>query len=481
MRRRRSKQPSTADIDTNVPEVPLKEILHTSMREYGVYTVENRAIPDIHDGLKPVHRRILWSAYKMKSTASGHTIKTARLSGDVIGKYHPHGSSAVEDAIAKMIEGAFCPLLHGEGNFGSYTAMMPAAAARYTECKVNDTAEKYLLSPYYMKVIPTVPNYDGSEQEPVYLPAQLPLVLATGASGMAVGVTTNIPAFTLPSLRNIVVAMLKGEKNTRKLVKLLEFATPYGGEVISDDDEIHDMFTNAGPTKIVWTCDYSFTGDDQLDIHGISPEWNYDTKWPKFKNHPDIASADDISSKTGIHLQVKLKRNADVDTVFDKLEDWCTDNSTYRCNVVQRRVSNAHDLPEVATQFHSLAPYEILQWWIKWRLGLEKDALKAEMQELRSALLREKLLLLACRSLDVIFALLKRKGIDKIKLLAKQLDISEEDAKWIWSIAVGRLDRLSESAQLEAIRKLRHRAKEIKRDYANPKRPVLKQLQTMQL
>lgn len=479
------------DSDIKVPVVSFSDKLHAAMYEYGVYTVENRAIPELHDGLKPVHRRILWAAYKLGFKSSGTTYKTARLSGDVIGKFHPHGQAAVDGTINGMIEGTPCPLLHGQGNFGSYSKMMPAAAARYTELKLNTISEKYLLDPYYLKVVPYVSNYDGQEIEPAFLPAKLPFVLALGAEGIAVSVTTQIPAYTLDSLRNVVVAMMKGEENTKKLAKMLQFASFYGGTVLGNEKEQHEVFKSSA-SKLQWVCDYNIVDDSVLTITGLHPAWNYDSVWQKIKEMPEVASANDLSSGLGakskhnrsadnIRLEVKVKKNADVDKVFDKLEKMLTGSISYKCNVMSRSVDTSEEMPDITSKFYSKSPYEILRMWIKWRLHLEKLALRQEMVELKLELIKERLLLLACQSLDVIFALLKQKNIDKVAQLSKKLNITIDDAKYIWSIAVGRLDRLNEQTQLDKIKQLRKHAEEIRAAFDNPKKPVLADLQNMQL
>lgn len=467
------------EIDAEIGMVHFKDKLENAMRTYGHYVVEQRAIPDDRDGLKPVHRRILWAAFKLGAFFNGQTFKSARVAGDVVGKYHPHGDAAVYETMVKMVQGSYFPTLHGQGNFGSYS--MGAAAPRYTEVKMKKETEALLFDPYYLKVTPTVPTYDGRETEPVILPAQLPLVLATGGSGVAVGVTTKIPAFTVQSLRKITMAMLEGETNTKKLSQMVEMSSPYGGKMISNGKEVHQMFTSTEPVTLVWTCDYRIFNDEKMIITGMHPEWSFASKMDRIKEDPDVAEAANYTSKDGLQIVIKIKRGSDPDKVFDRLMKLCVGNITYRCNVTKRRLDKSGDVPEVKTSFESTSPYVIIQRWLKWRLHLEQLALRQEMLELRQQTLREKLLLLACQSLDVIFSLLKKRGIDKNAELSKKLKISIEDAKTIWAIAVGRLDRLSEEEQKKKLKVLRDRAVQIKKDFANPKRPVLAGLKAMQL
>lgn len=476
--RKNSAQVRQADVD--VATIEFKDKLERSMYEYGMYVIEDRAIAEIHDGLKPVHRRALWSAYNMGAKSTGATIKVARMIGDICGKYHPHGDAAVHQTIANMVEGAYCPLFIGQGNFGSYSKKDPPGAPRYIEAKLNRIAEQVLLDPHYLKVVPMVPNYDGKDTEPAWLPAKLPMILATGTQGIAVGLSTKMPAYTLSSLRKVVMAMLKGETNSKKLSNALQFATRYGGAVVSNAQERHTAFTTAEGAQLQWSCDYSIEGEHKLIITGLHPDWNFDSTWEKFVEHPDVASASNFTSKHGIRLEVTLKKSAPEDAI-DKLIKLCVGKITYRCSVIERSIDHQPEIPEIRGRLAAMSPFAILQWWIKWRLQLERDALRQQMIELKASLIRERLLLLACQSLDVIFALLKARSGDKVVQLAKKLDITEEDARLIWGIAVGRLDKLSAAEQAKKIKQLRATAKQVKADFAKPTRPVLANLQQMQL
>lgn len=396
-----------------------------------------------------------------------------------MGKYHPHGDAAISDTISGMIEGTTCPLLHPQGNFGSYTKAAPAAAMRYTECKLSVFAEQYLLDPYYLNVTPMVPNYDSSEKEPVSLPAMLPMALLTGAYGIALATTTNIPSYSVESVKKVVLALLKGKDDPKAFSKTLELTSGYGGYVTSSDKEKYFLFTKTGPRSINWKNEYSIISEDTLEITGMHPEWNYDTKVAAISKMDFVQSVGNNTSEHGISIRIKVKKNTP-DSDWERLKRMMEGTITYRCNVIRRKYLNEDGFPEVKGKFESTNPYAIMKSWLKWRLNLEQRALKFEMSTIKDRIARESLLLLACQNRDIIFKILKLKKVDKVALLSKELDITLEDSKYIWGIAVGRLDTLSEEEQNKKLADLRARSKQIRVDFANPAVPVYNKLVALQ-
>src|SRR3990167_987470 len=179
-----------------------------SYLDYAMSVIVSRAVPDARDGLKPVHRRVLWSMHEACYTHNKPYRKSARVVGDVIGKYHPHGDQSVYDALARMVQdfSMRLPLLDGQGNFGSIDGD-PPAAMRYTEVRMDKTAEA-LLADIEKDTVSYQPNYDGSEKEPTVLPARFPNLLFNAAGGIAVGMATNIPPHNLIEVVNATIAMI---------------------------------------------------------------------------------------------------------------------------------------------------------------------------------------------------------------------------------------------------------------------------------
>jgi len=188
--------------------VAIDQEMRKSYLDYAMSVIIGRAIPDVRDGLKPVHRRILFAMNEAGNTYNKPYKKSARIVGDVIGKYHPHGDQAVYDAIVRMAQtfSLRYPLVDGQGNFGSIDGD-PPAAMRYTEIRMSRIAEE-MLADIEKETVDFAPNYDESLQEPIVLPARIPNLLLNGSSGIAVGMATSIPPHNLEEIVNALLAMI---------------------------------------------------------------------------------------------------------------------------------------------------------------------------------------------------------------------------------------------------------------------------------
>ncbi|MEB3295118.1 MAG: DNA gyrase subunit A, partial [Synechococcales bacterium] len=213
--------------------------LHTEMQqsylEYAMSVIVGRALPDVRDGLKPVHRRILYAMHELGLTPDRPFRKCARVVGDVLGKYHPHGDQAVYDALVRMVQefSSRYPLLAGHGNFGSVDND-PPAAMRYTETRLAAIGNETLLQEIGESTVEFVGNFDNSQQEPTVLPAQLPVLLLNGSSGIAVGMATNIPPHNLSEVVDGLIALIDSPHlSDEKLFELIPGPDfPTGGEII---------------------------------------------------------------------------------------------------------------------------------------------------------------------------------------------------------------------------------------------------------
>jgi DNA gyrase subunit A len=194
--------------DINYTSVNIEDEMKKSYLEYSMSVIVQRALPDIRDGLKPVHRRVLYGMHDLKNTFNKPYKKSARGVGDVIGKYHPHGDSAVYDTIVRMAQDFSLryPLVDGQGNFGSVDGD-PAAAMRYTEVRMTRLAQD-LLSDLEKETVDFLPNYDDSLMEPSVLPANIPNLLINGSSGIAVGMATNIPPHNLTEVTEAIIQVI---------------------------------------------------------------------------------------------------------------------------------------------------------------------------------------------------------------------------------------------------------------------------------
>ena len=273
-------------IDFNPPREDSGESLtlaHYAERaylEYALSVVKGRALPDVCDGQKPVQRRILYAMDRMGLGFSGNTgakpVKSARVVGDVLGRYHPHGDSAAYEAMVRMAQDFSLryPLIDGQGNFGSRDGD-GAAAMRYTEARLAPIA-RLLLDEIDMGTVDFMPNYDGSTEEPKQLPARLPFVLLNGASGIAVGLATEVPSHNLREVATAAVALIKNDKlpdtELFEIVQGPDF--PGGGQIISSPQDIADAYrTGRGSLKVRarWKIEDLARGQWQLVVTELPP------------------------------------------------------------------------------------------------------------------------------------------------------------------------------------------------------------------
>lgn len=466
----------------NIKVVTFDDVLRASMTEYGTYVLEERAIPALEDGLKPVQRRILWAMHSnLNSTPHKNFLKSARVVGAAF-QYHPH--SGTYGTLVNMVEGIACPLIEGHGNFGGPSSEEDPGAERYTEARISKFTQECVFNPRFKGAYYTIPNFDNSAVEPVTLPCQIPLVLALGSSGIAMGATTQIPSFTVESLYTATQLSLKSKKplTPKKLLKVLEWSSPYGGKIISTDKEkLAVLKTGQGPLN--WECDYTVDLKSRtLTITGISPHWNYDKQQIRLADSPNVLSVQDMSDGNGIKIVVTLKKCTDSEAKT-RLDSIINSNTllrsrvSYRCNVVSRKYVKDELLDTSESKFSSMSIPDTLFAWTQYRIGVEKRALTLERKGLRGQVAKIDLMLLAVANLALIFKLLKTKKIDKVKVLATKLKITEEASKEIWGISVGRLDQLSANELTVKKKSLVKRSKEITALLKTPRKAVLLDLQ----
>ena len=221
--------------DDRIIQTDLRIEMSRSYLEYAMSVIVGRALPDARDGLKPVHRRILYAMYELGLTSDRPYRKCARVVGEVLGKYHPHGDTAVYDALVRMAQdfSMQMPLIDGHGNFGSVDND-PPAAMRYTESRLQSLTTDSLLEDIEAETVDYADNFDGSQQEPMVLPARIPQLLLNGSSGIAVGMATNIPPHNLSELIDGLQALISNpELSDSELMTLIPGPDfPTGGQIL---------------------------------------------------------------------------------------------------------------------------------------------------------------------------------------------------------------------------------------------------------
>ena len=315
--------------------IPLHQEMQRSYLEYAMSVIVGRALPDARDGLKPVQRRILFAMHELGLTPDRPFRKCARVVGDVLGKYHPHGDQAVYDALVRLVQdfSTKYPTLHGHGNFGSVDDD-PPAAMRYTETRLAPIANEALLKEIESETVTYSDNFDGSQKEPDVLPAQLPFLLLNGSSGIAVGMATNIPPHNLGEIIDALVQLIRNpEINDSKLISIVKGPDfPTGGELIYSEN-IKDIYkTGRGSITIrgVIHNEEINTGKGKhnrnaLVVTELPYQINKATwieKLADLVNAGKINGISDIrdeSDRDGMRIIVELKKNVNSDLVISDL------------------------------------------------------------------------------------------------------------------------------------------------------------------
>ena len=242
----------------NGTEAALHEAAQSRYLNYALSVITARALPDVRDGLKPVQRRILYTMWQQNLTADVKHRKCAKVVGDVMGSYHPHGDAALYETLVRMAQSFSLryPLVDGSGNFGSLDGDS-AAAMRYTECRLARISDE-MLTEIEQATVPFRPNYDGTKTEPVVLPARVPNLLVNGATGIAVGMATNIPPHNLGEVCTALIKLLDnediGNAQLCRYIKGPDF--PTGGQILNSPEELKEIYkTGSGSIRLRGTWD----------------------------------------------------------------------------------------------------------------------------------------------------------------------------------------------------------------------------------
>ena len=345
--------------DNNILRIPLEEAMPDNYLPYAVEVAKDRALPDVRDGLKPVHRRILYGAYLLKAFPDRPYYKSARIVGDVLGKFHPHGDSSVYDAMVLMAQDFSTrePLFDGHGNFGSIDGD-GAAAMRYTEARLSKIAME-MLRDIDKETVEMVPNYSDSEMEPKVLPARYPNLLVNGTFGIAVGLATNIPPHNLGEVTDGVLAYIDNPEITTK--ELMEYIKapdlPTGGVLIGKNSLLSAYETGEGKVTLRAKTNIEKLENGRYGI--VITEFPYRRNKSKIlqtisemtgdKRHQKaleaITDIRDESDRSGIRAVVELKKAADYDTA-DKILKYLFKKTDLQCNISFNMVALANGKPQ---------------------------------------------------------------------------------------------------------------------------------------
>ena len=435
--------------------------------DYAISTIRSRALPDVSDGQKPVQRRILFAMHEMGLGPAAKPVKSARVVGDVLGKYHPHGDSAAYDAMVRMAQDFSLryPLVDGQGNFGSRDGD-GAAAMRYTEARLTQYA-RLLLDEIDQGTVEFVPNYDGSATEPELLPARLPMILLNGASGIAVAMATEIPSHNLVEVAQAAIALIRDPKLSHEaLMQIMPGPDfPGGGQIISSSADLAEAY-RSGRGSIRVRARYHIEelarGQWQLVVdelpHGVSSqkvlEEVEELSNPKVRSGKKALTPEQLQAKSQIlnvmdAVRDESGREAAVRLVFEpktsRIEQALLVNTLLACTSLETSVSINLVMLGQDKRPRQKTLTEILQEWIDFRLHTvrRRSAHRLDKVEDRIHILEGRQLVLL--NIDEVIRIIRESDEPKPALM-QAFGLTERQAEDILEI------RLRQLARLEAIR-----------------------------
>ena len=333
----------------------LEDEMRSSFMDYAMSVIISRALPDVRDGLKPVHRRILYGMHQLRNTHSQAPKKSSRIVGDVMGKFHPHGDSAIYDALVRLAQDFSMryPLVEGQGNFGSIDGDS-AAAMRYTEVRMQKLAQE-LLTDLDKETVDWQPNYDGKELEPQVLPTKVPNLLLNGAVGIAVGMATNIPPHNLTELIDATMALIEDpDVDTSELLKIVKGPDfPTGGLILGKNGVRQAYLTGRGSVALRARCEIEedAKGRESIIVTEIPYQVNKTRLIEKIaglvkeRKIEGISDIQDYSDRTGMRIWIQVKRDASAQIVLNQLYKQSDLQTSFGVNMI----AIVNGRPEVLT------------------------------------------------------------------------------------------------------------------------------------
>ena len=480
MAKRKSSDPSLFDLETESTvlagtspgdtAVALHEAAEARYLNYALSVITSRALPDVRDGLKPVQRRILFTMWQQGLTADAKHRKCAKVVGDVMGNYHPHGDAALYETLVRMAQpfSLRYPLIDGSGNFGSLDGD-PAAAMRYTECRLARISDE-MLSEIDQETVTFRPNYDGTKEEPVVLPARIPNLLVNGATGIAVGMATNIPPHNLTEVATALVKMIDADLEMTsvqlcKYVKGPDF--PTGGQIMNTTQEIRDIYkTGSGSIRLRATWQEGPSTRSGKTIYITSVPYTVDKsalvarigEIAESRKLPHLVDVKDLSTDD-VRIALELKGDANKRMVMAYLYKHTPLQSTFPVNLTCL-VPTENPLvgkPE------RLELREILWQFLHFRLEVVRARLKFELEALERRIHILEGFETVFDALDEILRIVRKsdgKADAAEKIMARfTLDAEQTDA--ILELKIYRLARLEILVIQKELADKRKRAKDI--------------------
>ena len=504
-----SKKMSVSDllVREKIAEANLVDDAKAKYLEYATSVLEDRALADFRDGQMPVTRRNLYSAYDMGIRSNGRFAKAARIVGDSIGRFHPHGESSIYNSLVKLVNGnSVIGLFQGEGNWGNMSD--PGnAAMRYTECRLSKFSDEVLFNKFYTPVMDMAPNYDGSFEEPLLLPAILPVVLMNGSYGIAPGAISSIPSFTSKSVMKLLRQVYGGKELTDKLMyNTLEFTTLFGGieiEPKTKEAKAQRMAvfrTTSGrvqmKSRVKWNeKERTLTVTAFANVGSLTvkpPKKDDDKKKPKKGlldklmdiEGVEVARDDSGTADKYATVTIILKKN-----ITEKMQEaiikyikkkLLRSSETYVLNFTERYMKEDG---QASAHVKAMPLIKMMHEWLKWRVQLERRACKHWGGEASKRIRELELKILAVDNREIIIRALndKKRNMDELEeWLAKQLKITKEEAAFIFNMKVRQLRALEKDALVTKKKEEIKTLKELEDRHKKPLPWMIKQLDTLE-
>jgi DNA gyrase subunit A len=426
-----------------VIEVSVEDEMTHSYMDYAMSVIVGRALPDARDGLKPVHRRILYGMHELGVTHNRPHKKSARIVGDVLGKYHPHGDVAVYDTMVRMAQNFSYryPLVDGQGNFGSVDGDA-AAAMRYTEARLSKIAEELLVD-LEKDTVEWSPNFDNSLKEPRILPAKLPNLLINGSSGIAVGMATNMPPHNLTEVVDGVIRVIEEpEVSIEELMQIIKAPDFPTGGIITGYEGIKRAYeTGRGSVRIRAKAEIEIKGKkERIVINEIPYQVNKSrlveeiAEFAKKYKVENISGLRDESDRKGMRIVIDLKTGANSAIILNRLYKHTQLENTF--GVINLALVDGE--PQVLTL------KELIECYIKHRKEVTIRRLQYELERAETRLHILKGLIIAISNIDEVIRLIKAASDTKTakSALITRFELSEEQAKEILDMRLSRLSAL---------------------------------------
>ena len=436
---------ATVDLFGNIQQRDIATEMRSYYIDYAMSVIVGRALPDVRDGLKPVHRRVLYSMNEMGLKYNKPYKKSARVVGDVLGKYHPHGDTAVYDTLVRLAQDFSIrkPLVDGQGNFGSIDGDS-AAAMRYTECRLAHIADE-MLADLDKDTVKMIPNYDGSLEEPSVLPGKLPALLVNGSAGIAVGMATNIPTHNLGEVCDGIIAYIKNpDITTKEMMKIIKGPDFPTGAIIRGTKGIYEYFeTGHGSVKVQAETEIEErkNGREAIIVTAIPYQVNKTSLIESIvalvrdKKVTDISDIRDESDRRGMRLVIEVKRDGNAQVVLNHLFKHTQLQTSFPVNML----AIVDGRPRV------LSLKEVMKAYVKHRQEVVTNRTKFDLNKAQR---REHILnglLIAIANMDEVVSIIRKaKDPTEAKFtLMTRFTLSELQAQAILDMRLHQLTQLS--------------------------------------